>query len=309
MKKGHIGKINSLAYSSDGKRFYSASSDKTIKEWDSLTGECIKTFRGHEGSVNSVVRINEDMLASGGSDKKIKIWDISRGKSIKTRNLPAEVNTLCFSREKELLFFGGEDRLLEIRDLLLKKELSLYPEHNSSIRSISYNPHKERIAAGGWALWDCYEENYRDSYISEWDILSGQCVFTYGPVSSCVYNISYSPDGKILITGDYDGSIGLWNVETGKNIILYKAHSDSVTCFAISPDGKKIFSGSGDRTLKEWNATYECIRTYEGHRDRINTLAISPDGERMISGSSDMTVREWSVNTGECIRIYEAGSV
>jgi len=239
LKKGHKGKINSLAYSSDGKRFYSASWDKTIKEWDSITGECIKTFKGHEGSVNSLVCISEYRLASGGRDKKIKIWDISRGKSIRTINLPAEVNTLCFSREKELLFFGGEDRLLEIRDLSLKKKLSLYPEYNSSIRSISYNPHAGRIAVGGWALWDCYEENYSDTYISEWDIISGECVFTYGPVSSCINSLSYSPDGKILLAGDYEGCIQLWNTERGKSIILYKAHPDGVTCSAISPDGKK----------------------------------------------------------------------
>ena len=37
--RGHWGDVNSVAYSPDGKHIVSASGDKTVKIWDSTTGE------------------------------------------------------------------------------------------------------------------------------------------------------------------------------------------------------------------------------------------------------------------------------
>ena len=59
--RGHSNSVNSALYSSDGTRVLSASSDKTIREWDWETGKCINVFKGHSLAVNSAVYSSNGM--------------------------------------------------------------------------------------------------------------------------------------------------------------------------------------------------------------------------------------------------------
>ncbi len=73
--KGHSDRINSLAFSPDGKILASASDDKTIKIWQLATGKLICTLTGHLAAVQSVAfSPNGLMLVSGSWDTTIKIW-------------------------------------------------------------------------------------------------------------------------------------------------------------------------------------------------------------------------------------------
>ena len=44
---GHKDCVYCCAYSSDGKNIATASWDKTVKLWDSKTGNCLQTLEGH----------------------------------------------------------------------------------------------------------------------------------------------------------------------------------------------------------------------------------------------------------------------
>ena len=51
---GHTDYISHLAWSPDGTILASASADGTTRLWDSETGECVRTLKGHAGPVHSV---------------------------------------------------------------------------------------------------------------------------------------------------------------------------------------------------------------------------------------------------------------
>ena len=48
---GHTGRVNSAAYSPDGKFIVTASYDQTARIWDAATGQELHALSGHTGSV------------------------------------------------------------------------------------------------------------------------------------------------------------------------------------------------------------------------------------------------------------------
>jgi len=73
---GHSDIIQTANYSQDGKYIVTASKDKTIKVWNSLTGSCCQTFIGHTSRVNCA-NFSPDgrHIVSSSEDYTIKIWE------------------------------------------------------------------------------------------------------------------------------------------------------------------------------------------------------------------------------------------
>ncbi len=77
----HMYTINHLSYSPSGKLFASCSMDKSVKVWDANAFKLLKVIdkvrhAGHGTSVNRLLWLNEDTLASASDDRTISIWNI-----------------------------------------------------------------------------------------------------------------------------------------------------------------------------------------------------------------------------------------
>jgi WD40 repeat protein len=125
--------------------------------------------------------------------------------------------------------------------------------------------------------------------------------------SSMVYDVSYSPDGKTLASGSYDGTVKLWDVGTGKELKTLKGHRGEVNSVSYSPDGKTLASTSWDNTVKLWDVgTGKELNTLKGHQSAVMSVSYSPDSKTLASGSVDYTVKLWDVVTGKEFKTLKA---
>jgi WD40 repeat protein len=76
--RGHTEIVLGLACSPDGRRLATGSNDRTIKLWDTTTGEEVFTLRGHTSGVLCVAFSPDGQrIASGGYDRTVRVWDTS----------------------------------------------------------------------------------------------------------------------------------------------------------------------------------------------------------------------------------------
>jgi WD40 repeat protein len=141
--------------------------------------------------------------------------------------------------------------------------------------------------------------------------------FTNSDLNKCVFaetlggvhSVAFSPDGKLLATGDSYGELRLYQVVDGKQLLVCTGHKDWLWCVAFSPNGNILASSGKDQTIKLWDVnTGHCLVTLHGHSGGIWSIAFSPEGNILISASEDQTVKLWDINTGECLKTLQGNN-
>ena len=99
--------------------------------------------------------------------------------------------------------------------------------------------------------------------------------------------VSFSPDGRSLLAGNYSGKARVWNVSTGE--LRFELEG---VCVAYTPDGKYILGGSSDLRLYE----AETGKLVQGpaKQPQLYSLGMSPDGKTAWIISPD-GLRLWSL--------------
>jgi len=70
-------------------------------------------------------------------------------------------------------------------------------------------------------------------------------------------SLGLSNDGKKIVLGCDDGTIGIWDAYDGSNIMKLAGHLDRITSLQLSRDDKQIVSGSYDGSIRLWELDSE----------------------------------------------------
>ncbi len=257
--KGHTGVIRSLAFSPDGSKLISGSSDNTAIIWDTGVQSGVQVpepkllhrLEGHKADIFTVVFSPDGSRAvTGSNDKDMRLWQVSDGSQIalmaghgdKVYRLAVAPDGTVASGD-----ISGTILLWDGRDGRLLRTLA---KNKTGVGSLRFSLDGKLLVAT-CGMGGCFgPQAHADVY----DLASGQVAVTYSGHDNAVPASAISPDGHWVATpdnGNYE--IHLWNLHTGERRLgpdgqplRIVGHGQLVWSAGFSADGRQIGWGNQD---------------------------------------------------------------
>jgi Tol biopolymer transport system component len=223
--------INGIAFSSDGQTLAAAGLDGFVTVWDLTTRKTRFTFHGHPHTALAVaLSADSKTLASvggdtgkGGTPGEAIVRDLTTGTERATlKGHTSVVESVAISPNGKTVATGSWDWSVRLWDAHTGKLLRKLPTNAGGGMSVQFSPDGKVLAAVA-----CNLPNGAGTILL-WDPDTGKLIrrIHFSRAMACV---GFSPDGKTLVTGCWDGTVRLWEVQTGDQRLAFTGYTTPKT--------------------------------------------------------------------------------
>lgn len=280
--RGHHGPITSLAYNPHADKLASSSTDKSVNLWNTNDRIRCYKFTGHSDIVNSVAwSHNGCLMATASKDNTVKVWvPTVRGSSYNFVAL-SNVRSVDFHPKDKKLVTASDDKAVKLWSIETKRFLSSFLGHTNRVLRARYSPSGKTIAS-------CSE----DRTLRIFDVLSGDCVHTYGESHNGYANdVAWHPEGALVAVALSNNCIKIYDRRIHKLIQMYSVHAGAVNSIAFHPSGHLMITGSDDGSTKVLDLLEgRPVYTLVGHDDAVTAVTFSGDGTKFATAGKDKQV-------------------
>ncbi len=149
-------------------------------------------------------------LVTGSDDNTARLWDVELGKHITI--LPMDEHhtpiKVLFSPCSSLIAGGlGSEIRLWCAEKLTTQLTIPQPEDSQRTHALAFSPCGKYLASGTW-----WQKGMKKMAIRIWDIATSENIHTFWGHNSDVQSLAFSPNGTMLASGSFDGTILLWDM-------------------------------------------------------------------------------------------------
>ena len=231
--------VTALAFSPTGEHLVSGDEDGNLSVWSVESWRELQELIGHTDGITAVAfHPNNSQVVTRSHDHTARVWDFESGEYLAS---------LPLTEESDVSLYRGDQR--QIRRIL--NRLSQGYSHKSTLCSITFSPSGDIIAGGlhrEIRLWDAttyetrmaiippdtcqrpnvvifspcgrylvsgswWQEGQEKVSIRLWEVSTGENIATFWSHPTDIQDLAFSPDGALLASGSFDGTILLWDMK------------------------------------------------------------------------------------------------
>jgi len=254
---GHNGAVWTCDITHDSSKFFTASADTTVKEWDTQTGKCLFTFAYEQPARNVSLSLGDKMAAIStdpfmGAPACIRLVKIEDDPANQTQDeiltIPlkaSRINRIKFGPLNKTMASAGEDGVVRLYDVETGKVMAEATDHKKTCTDLKYAPDFSCLITTSSdktaKLRDPFTLEVIKEYVADRPLNAGAIapemlhVFLGGGQDAMSVTTSSHKAGK------FDAKIfhKVFTDEIGG----IKGHFGPINALAISPDGRSFTTG------------------------------------------------------------------
>ena len=146
----------------------------------------------------------------------------------------------------------------------------------------------------------------RNEKIEIWDVDTWTKVGELAP-DDWTDALMFSPDGRRIFTGGYNGVLNIWDVKTSRRLPAFSGNPGRIWTMASTANGAILATGSA-RGVQIWSsssgrALFRVSTVPAWFDDRI---ALSPDGSEVVAQSQNGTVTAYLLDLDKLLALARA---
>jgi WD40 repeat protein len=303
--------VYALAFTPDGRRLASASSDRAIRIWSVADQTVLCCLRGHEGEGRALAFLPEGRtLVSGCAVGTACFWDVTATNRPSGRtSLPisfgirssAEVDPRSFAREalnaKVVRRFGftftpdgrsfittDPDGFLGVWDTWPVQQTEPLPALGSNNWGVALSPDGHWLATGD-----------ASGKVHIWDWRERRAVTNFALPFEWLGHLRFSRSGQfswaLVGFNDRKNRFKIWRTEDWQEVPLAGVQVAGIMGLDLSPDDRFLATGYANGAVKLWDfPSGQHETTFTNQVKSVGAVVFSPDGRMLASTSYDGTI-------------------
>jgi predicted dehydrogenase/sugar lactone lactonase YvrE len=289
--------VMSVAYSPDGK-YLAAGSYEELRLFDTEGNKLIKKVRIPAGDAKSLAfHPSQPLLAVG----YYQDWALYTIPDLKPTVLPGKplgyVTGVAFDPEGNWIVGSTEGQKIHQVSLADNKLIRSLEGHSDMVYGVAVSPDGKLIASAGG------NENRvtRPGEVKLWNAETGELVADLVEHEKAAFTVTFTGDGKYLVSGGLDAKANVYDVGTHKALGYYDGQQRPVNSVVTTAEGKVVISGGGGRAkgkndVSIWlRESGDELGRIGAHEEKINCVMLNPDGKTLAVASQDETLSIWDI--------------
>ena len=206
--------------------------DGVVRLWNLNDGKEIATFKGHTACVDGVVYHDKNNQTISVADTTLRVWKNGKSQPEVEVPIPERPFRIALSADESLAVVSCGKGVIKVFSTIDWQEVKQFSCENQ-VNELAINPSAKQVAF------------FSGKNIEIWNLESFEREILLTGHEKPGYGLSFSDDGKYLVSGTDDQTLRLWNLETRCCTMTFHGFDDTIYNCKFTGNGLFVSSSQG----------------------------------------------------------------